>query len=151
MPKAPGDPGTLGTVRLRVTSIRPGGPIFVGIARTADVARYLNGVERERVSDLVRSGSRIVPGGPPPGTPGDQSFWVASSEGAGTRTLIWSPSAGSWTAVVMNVEGTPGIDVRADVGATVPALPWVSAGLLIGGALFILGGVALVVFAVRSR
>ena len=67
-------PGTLGTVRLRVTSIRPGGPIFVGIARTADVARYLNGVERERVSDLVRSGSRIVPGGPPPGTPGDQSF-----------------------------------------------------------------------------
>ena len=144
-------PGTIGTVRVRVRSIRPGGSTFVGIARTTDVARYLSGVERERVTDLGRDGSRLVPGGPPPGNPGDQSFWVASSGGTGTRVVTWSPSAGSWTAIVMNVDGTAGIDVRADVGATVPALPWVSGGLLVAGALFVLGGVALVVFAARSR
>ena len=33
----------------------------------------------------------------------------------------------------MNADGSRGVDVRADVGAKVPALEWISLGLLAGG------------------
>ncbi len=37
------------------------------------------------------------------------------------------------------------LTVRADIGATVPALPWIAAGLLAGGVLLAAGGVLLIV------
>jgi hypothetical protein len=102
------------------------------------------------VTDPARPTLRVVPGGPPTTTPGDQTFWFASSLGTDTRTLSWTPSEGSWTVVVMNPDAHPGIDVRANVGATVPALPWIATGLLIAGVLFLLAGTASIVLAARS-
>jgi hypothetical protein len=49
----------------------------------------------------------------------------------------------------MNADGSRGVDVRADVGAKVPALEWISLGLLVGGLVLFGGAVALLVFAVR--
>jgi hypothetical protein len=51
--------------------------------------------------------------------------------------------------VVMNRDATPGLTVQASAGATVPALPWTAAGLLGGGMLLAIGGVLLIVLAVR--
>ncbi|HEX9358481.1 MAG TPA: hypothetical protein VF933_32305 [Streptosporangiaceae bacterium] len=51
--------------------------------------------------------------------------------------------------VVMNRDGAPGLTVRADAGVTVPALPWIAAGLLAGGVLFAAGGVLLIVLPAR--
>ena len=68
-----------------------------GIGATVDVARYLRGTARAIVTDPTRSGTRIVPGGPPPAAPGGQPFWLASSAGAGSRTVVWTPTEGSWT------------------------------------------------------
>jgi hypothetical protein len=49
----------------------------------------------------------------------------------------------------MNADGSRGVDVRADIGAKVPALEWISLGLLAGGLVLLGGAAALLVFAVR--
>src|SRR5262249_15297634 len=90
-------------------------------------------------------------GGAPASAPGTQDFWVASSTGPGARTLTWVPADGSWTVVVMNADGGPGIDVQADLGARIPALPWIGVGLLVAGAVFAAGGALLVAGATRRR
>ena len=58
---------------------------------------------------------------------------------------------GKWSVVVMNADGRPGIAMGADLGAKVPALPWIGIGLLVGGALVLAGGVFLVVDTFRSN
>ena len=47
------------------------GPVFVGVARTADVRGYLQGVARSEVVSLTRdrTGYRTVGGGAPDGSP----------------------------------------------------------------------------------
>ena len=92
-----------------------------------------------------------VAGGRPGSAPGTQDFWVASDTGRGARTLEWDPADGSWTVVVMHADGRPGIDVGADLGARLPALPWIALGVLIAGAVFLTGGGLLSAGAVRRR
>ncbi len=45
----------------------------------------------------------------------------------------------------MNADGTSGVDVDADVGATVPILGEVTTGLIVVGALFVLVGAGVLV------
>jgi hypothetical protein len=141
-------PRLLETARIRVTSIEPGRSVFVGIGPTADVTRYLAGVGHSVITDLGHGTTRAVSGATPASPPESQDFWVASNSGTGNRTLVWDSANGSWTVVVMNADGRPGIDVRADAGATIPVLLWIAVGLLAAGGVFLVGGVLLVVFAV---
>src|SRR4029453_11053818 len=94
----------LGTVRIRSESERP---VFVGIARKADVADYLDGVEHAVVTEIGRDPQYSnAEGGPPGGSPAAQTFWAASATGAGEQTLEWEPENGSWNAVVMNADAS---------------------------------------------
>jgi hypothetical protein len=151
--KGPGrlyGPATLDTARVRVTSADPATPLFVGIAHTQDAARYLAGINHDTITNLAGVlGYRAHPGGAPEAAPGQQGFWTVRSSGTGTRTLVWPVEEGSWTVVVMNADGSRGVHVRADVGAKVPALEWIAAGLLAGGLVLLGGAVALLRFAVR--
>jgi hypothetical protein len=63
--------------------------------------------------------------------------------------VTWDPTGGSWSVVVMNIDGDPGVDVRADLGATLPPLVWISVGLLLFGLVLLAGGLLLVVGAIR--
>ena len=144
-------PGLLGTVRIRVTPLNAGPAMFVGIGRSSDVDRYLAGVNRSVITDYFGSKAKAVSGGAPQSAPGAQHFWVASSTGLGSRTLKWDPHGGSWTVVVMNANGRPGIGVRADLGARMPAALWITIGLLLGGAVLFAGGGMLAVRAIRDR
>ena len=141
----------LGDVRVRVTPSNPTTMTFVGIGPEDDVNRYLDGVRHATVSDLgdASTSYRLTSGGPPTGSPTDQSFWDAVSAGSGTRVLTWSPKGGSWEAVVMNQDASAGIDVDADIGAKIPSLLWISVGLLIGGGVFLALGVLLLVIPIR--
>jgi hypothetical protein len=141
----------LGDVRLRVTPSNPTTMTFVGIGREDDVDRYLDGVRHATVSDFGDDATsyRLSPGGPPSGQPTDQSFWDVASAGSGTRVLTWVPKGGAWEAVVMNQDGSSGIDVDADIGAEIPSLLWISVGLLIGGGVFLALGVLLLVIPIR--
>jgi uncharacterized membrane protein len=51
----------------------------------------------------------------------------------------------------MRADGRPGIAVHADLGARMPALPWVTTGVLVVGVVLLAGGVLLIVGAVRRR
>ena len=142
-------PALLDKVRIRVTPVNSNQAVFVGIAPSAQVDRYLAGVSHTVITDIWSNGQEFVGGARSPSAPGAQDFWVASSSGRGTRTVEWDPTNGSWTVVVMNVEGQPGIDVRADLGATIPSLLWVAVGLLIAGAVFLAGALLLIVIPIR--
>jgi hypothetical protein len=144
-------PALLDSIRLRVTARDPGQRLFVGIGPSADVDRYLAGVNHTVISDFRTGTVEVVSGGTAASAPGTQDFWVASSTGAGTRTLTWEPVNGSWTVVVMNADGRPGIDVQADLGARIPALLWIAVGLLLAGALFAAGGAFLIAAAIQRR
>jgi hypothetical protein len=143
-------PDLLGKVRIRVTPRTPGSRLFVGIARSADVDRYLAGVDRTVISEFFEDKVEPVDGGTAGSAPGTQDFWVASSSGAGPRTVVWEPSDGSWSVVVMNADARPALDVEADLGARFAALPWIALGVFVAGAIFAAGGGLLIVGAFRN-
>jgi hypothetical protein len=144
-------PGMLGRVRIRAMPRGGGAATFVGIAPTAAVDRYLTGVEHTVVTDFFGEKLEAVGGGAARAAPGNQHFWVASATGRGTQTVLWKPSKGSWTVVVMNADGRRGIDVSTSLGARMPAVRWIAIGLLAAGALFLSGGVLLILGAIRRR
>jgi hypothetical protein len=135
----------LGTVRVRVTPTDPSSRIFVGIAQSNNVGPYLAGVRHATIDELGDARIAVTSGGAPATPPADERFWVAHATGRGTQTLVWPVTGGSWRVVVMNDSGRPGLDLRTDVGATVPVLFWVGVGTLGGGGLFLALGLALVI------
>ncbi|KAA9157459.1 DUF4389 domain-containing protein [Amycolatopsis acidicola] len=133
-----------GDVRLRVSATDAGTPLFVGIAASADAGRYLAGVGHTTVRDVSSGAVSVHSGSAPAVLPEDAGIWVARSSGPGPRTVQWPLRPGNWTAVVLHPDGTPGLDVRAEAGATVPGLTWIATGVLVGGAVFLVCGVLLI-------
>jgi hypothetical protein len=144
-------PGLLGKVRIRVTPGSTGPPLFVGIGRSNDVDHYLAGVDHTVISDFFGNKVESVGGSRHASIPGRQHFWAATSSGTGERTLLWHPSDGAWTVVVMNADANPGVSVGTDLGARFPAVLWIAIGLLVAGAVFLVGGGLLIAGAVRRR
>jgi len=139
----------LGEVRIGVTPASSGSTVFVGIGPAADVDRYIAGVSHTEISDFWSDRVQVIGGGTPGSAPATQDFWVASATGSGVQTLTWDPANGSWTVVVMNADGKPGVDVTTDLGATMPSLVGIAVGSLVIGGVFLIGGVVLIVVAIR--
>jgi hypothetical protein len=139
-------PQTLGSARVEVTGTR-GRDVFVGIASAADAAGYLDDVQRTVVDGLGFDGpatdSDQIPGEAPVGPPADQDFWVAQGSGDGTQEVAWDPSAGDWMFVIMDADGSAGVDVTARIGVQAPALGAVGWTVLAIGALVTLVAVLL--------
>jgi hypothetical protein len=126
----------LGTVRIRSDSERP---VFVGIARTADVTRYLVGVEHDVVDDLDSTGDPEYsrrPGAAPSDPPGSQTLWVARAAGTGEQTLDWEPEDGDWRVVLMNEDASRGVASDMSIGAELDTVLWIGIGMLVFGVLF---------------
>jgi Domain of unknown function (DUF4389) len=123
----------LGDVRIRSESDRD---VFVGIAQDTDVEEYLNGVEQSVVTDIGKGPEYSHRAGDAPNSPPSaQDFWVASTSGSGEQTLEWKPEDGSWSAVVMNSDGSRGVQSELSIGAELDAAIWVGIVLLAVGAL----------------
>jgi hypothetical protein len=125
--------------RVRVRAARAdGGPVFVGIAREADLDAFLAGVAHEQVQDIHhgavitdRAAGRAT--APPPRT---SDIWVAQVSGRGTRTLEWDATGGRWAAVVMNADGRANVVADVTVAARTGVLLPLGLGLL-GSALLV--------------
>jgi hypothetical protein len=128
--------------RLKVDA-QDGAPVFVGIARTADVDRYLSGTAHTTVKDFdVRPFDvdySTVPGTSKPAAPATQTFWAAKAQGTGQQSLTWDVDEGDWSVVVMNADGSPGVHADISAGADLPFVGGVATGLIVGG----LGGIAI--------
>ena len=91
-------------------------------------------------SDPFRAVYRAEPGAarPAPAAPASKPIWAASAHGKGTQSVIWDVKHGNWSVVVMNADGSRGIDTGVSAGADFPilsALAWGS----VGGGLVLLG------------
>ena len=141
----------LGDVRIRVTS-ETDKPVFVGIGPDGAVAAYLRGVGQDELTDLDSDPPELTasPGGPPRRAPGDLRFWVAQASGAGQQELNWDADFGRWSAVVMNADGSGGIDVEADAGVKIGWVIWVGLGLLIVGLIIDGASIALMLLIIRG-
>jgi hypothetical protein len=135
----------LGDVRLRMT----GDDVFLGVGRSDAVEEYLGRVERDRVSDLDPPEYEREGGGAPESPPAEQDFWVATASGSGEQALTWRPESANWTVVVMNVDASAGVAAELRAGAEVDFVLWVAIGLLIAGAVFVLGGAGLIYLGAR--
>ena len=144
------------TVRVRMTGEQP---VFIGIAPRADFEAYLADVsysEIERIDlDDYRT-DRVWTtdyedhvGANAPTTPADQTFWHASAQGEGSQTLTWEIEPGDWMLVVMNADGSRGIEVSGTVGAETPWLLGVGIGLLAAG--IVVGAIGLAIVLMVAR
>jgi len=134
-------PGRLiGDTKLVVTSAEEG-PVFVGVAPSADVAAYLADVRHSTIDGFDGNTPTYdaVDGGSPASLPADAGFWTASTSGTGPQTLTWDVESGDWTFVVMNADGQAPVTAVAAIGATLPMLG-AAIGVLLG-----VGGVLLLV------
>ena len=136
----------LGTVRFRVTPADPQSAVFVGIAPQGAAGQFLAGVRHDEITNWAEgtAAHRDAAAGTAASPPATAGIWAAQSAGTGTRTITWKPGPGSWTVVVMNTNAAPGVAVTADIGATIPDLGWIAAGLLAGGGVLLLVAGALV-------
>jgi hypothetical protein len=146
------DTDDLGKVQVTAES-RDGKPVFVGIARTSDVEDYLGGVPYTTVDDIDtspfsadytrHSGQRH------PVSPEHAGIWVESSHGANTQSIDWTIEDGDYSVVVMNADGSLGVDADVSTGANIPfldALGWSAIG---SGAFALLLGIGLIAMAAR--
>jgi hypothetical protein len=141
-------PGNAASLR-----IRPEDPVFVGVARRADVQAYLAGVERDEIENVDFFPFRVsydhVPGGRVPKPPAGQSIWVAT--GTAGKPLQWKVREGDWSVVAMNRDGSPGVRFAAKVEARIPVLNKLAIWALIAGGLFAAYATAMLTWAARSR
>jgi hypothetical protein len=139
------DTDRLGHVRVQATS-RNDKPVFVGIAPTRDVSGYLAETAHASVTDIEDGPFssfdvtyRDHAGDVKPAAPADQRFWAASAQGTGSQAMTWKVRDGDWSVVVMNADGSAGVDAGVRAGADVPFLApagWIT----LGGGLVLLAG-----------
>jgi hypothetical protein len=142
----------LGKVKVTAES-RDGKPVFVGIARTSDVEDYLAGVPYSTVDDIEaspfsadytrHSGQRH------PVSPEHAGIWAASSYGNGSRSFEWKVDDGDYSVVVMNADGSLGVDADIKAGADVPFLDELGWSAIGSGAFALVIGIGLVALGVR--
>ncbi len=112
---------------------RNGKDVFIGVAERAAVDDYLAGVAVERVSlfdgDARSSG---IAGAGEIEPPAEQPFWMAA---AVDGVLEWDAAAGDWAIVVLNADGSPGVDVAVTGSASIPFLDVIGVAVLVTGLL----------------
>jgi hypothetical protein len=139
-----------GLVRLRIsaTSTDLTRPLFVGIARTEDVNRYLAPVQHDELRDInfdpFRIRYRRLGTVAPHALPSTQSFWETRTSGTGTQTISWPVKNGHWSALVMNADGSRNVSVDAQLAARLSGVWWFVAAGFVLGALLLVGGIALI-------
>jgi hypothetical protein len=143
------DVGELGRVRVHVTSSNPAAHLFVGIGNRDAVRAYLAGTARDEFAgasnDPFHATFARIPGVLTAAAPAAQPVWVAQSSGGADTTLEWDKTAGPWSLIVANADGSPGLDVHADLGLRFGFLIPLGAGLLA------LGGLLLALTILRTR
>lgn len=155
--------GGLLKLKIITESNDPSKEIFIGVARESDLRSYLQDIEYQRVVDmdfdeenydLVFSADdfRLHPGGSPSAPPTVHSYWVVHTSSAEEQELIWEPLSGTYNIVIMNADGSEGIDAEIQVGANVPFFGSI-ADILIYAGLFVgaIGGLMIYFTLKRSQ
>jgi hypothetical protein len=145
-------PDDLGKIKVQAES-RDGKPVFVGIARTSDVEDYLAGVPYTTVDDVEVSPFEADytrhAGNRHPVAPEHADIWAASNHGTGRQAIDWEVEDGDWSVVVMNADGSLGVDADIRAGADIPFLDELGWSAIGSGAFALIIGIGLIALAVR--
>lgn len=140
----------IGQVRIRVAATGHAGGVFAAVAPASAASRYLSGVAYTTVIGYNGQGQQVShPGSAVPRPPGSTPIWAAQASGSRTATLVWTVGNGDWTVIVMNADRSPGVNVHADFGASLPALGWLATEFVAGGTVFALIALACIIVPVR--
>lgn len=136
--------------------------IFVGVARVADAYSYIEPLEYHNIEnmdfgwDQGTSGTGqlqfiLHPGDAPVAPPTVHSWWVVHGAASGSQTIVWEPEAGNYYLVLMNADGSRGVDADVKLGVEIPFFGGlgnilVVAGLFVGGI-----GVLMLYFTLRRN
>ena len=131
--------------------------IFIGVADESDVEAYLSNVAYDEMTFIDFGWQLSIddinytkhPGNSIPVAPTSETFWTVSSHGTGTQTMAWETEAGRHSIVLMNDDGSAGVDLSVIYKVKIPSLFGLSVGLLVGGIVVLIGGCFMVYFAVR--
>jgi hypothetical protein len=147
------DQDRIGTIRIRATGTER--PLFVGVGPAEEVDRFLANVPHEVTTgvgtDPFDVEYRQAIGTRPPLPPEGETFWAASSVVRGDGEVSWDVESGRWAVVVMNADGSAGVDARLELGAKVGFLVPAGLGMTIGGASLLLVGLGGVVLGLVAR
>lgn len=149
-------PSDLVTIKLTVSSNDPSKNVFLGIGDETDVEAYLFDVYYDEITNFSISPTHSLsveftphPGDSVTSEPTSQTFWTVSTHGAGTQTLEWSPEEGDYWFVLMNEDGSAGVDMNITFGVKIPLLSTIGIALLIGGVIALIIGGFLVYLGIR--
>lgn len=143
----------IGAVTITMTAHSAGRPVFLGVARTEDVDRYLNQVAFDEVTNFDISPYRVQTvrhdGFRTPDPPTQQSFWVATATGPDAN-LQWRVTDGDYRLVVLNADATPGVSATAEFGLKIGGLFGIAVAVLLLGGLLVVIGAVLLVWGIRT-
>jgi len=135
-----------------------GKDVFIGIAEESKVGPVFAGKTYHTIIDIdmdsPRDSSpqityRRYNGDPIEGSPADLGIWTTYAYGD-ELTLEWEPEEGDYWIVIMNLDGSSGVDVDAGLGVKAPFLDLIGTGLLLGG-LVVSGLGALIIYVAIVR
>ena len=140
--------------RLRVRSNK-NTPIFVGVGYPIDVEDYLRDSAHQTLQEVdfapFRPTYLTASGDQPPTAPTEETFWTASATGSGTQTLEWDIGSDASSVVLMNADGSKGVDATVRAGAKVNLVGKVARIVTIAGLVFLAIGVLLIALGLRRR
>ena len=113
------------------------------------------GVIADRVTDLELSRFDLYtvrqPGSTPAEAPAAQDFWVATAQTTAVADLTWEIQDGNYSIVIMNADGSIGIDTEIGGGVGLPGSSAVWELVIVAGAVFVVLGIAVIVVGARRR
>ena len=150
-----GDDNT-GAAKWIVTAADGGKQVFMGWTQAADGSAYVRNFSYElpaqfwswRVdayySKINVPSTTIVNPGMPARSPENESLWLDSVVTAGNATIYWDPtweqSADMKMLIIMNADGSSGVNADLQLGFKVPILTWLPYLLIPLGIVFCVGG-----------
>ena len=137
------------TLRVSARPVGSTGRVFIGIARTADVQRYLAGVSTQDVTSLsvdpYAINGTLHGGRATAQPPSAQHFWVTQASSAEVAALHWKIRDGRYRVVIMSANGHGGFATTTRFGITIPNIAAYAIAALILGLLMAGGGTALLI------
>jgi hypothetical protein len=135
----------------------PSKPIFMGVVDVSDMKSYLNNVDYDEITsidfgwhlDFDKVTYINHPGTSMPPPPTSETIWTASADGTATETLVWETEVGSYSLVVMNGDGSGGIDLEVAFKAKIPSIVGWGVGFLVVGIVLLGIGGLMIFLAVR--